>query len=110
MVAMINHTQVNMVRNVYIYTYSSQHRHADQAKEIKKKNWMAVNVVCQVNLSVCDLGTPAMRFASPIFSSVNNSSWPRTGVILAVGQFFYDTMFFSIKLYILIDTRLAQSL
>ena len=69
-----------------------------------------MNVVCQGNLSVCHLGTHAMRFASPVYSFVNSSTWPRTGVNLAVGQFFYDTMYFNIKLYILIDTRLAHSL
>jgi len=71
---------------------------------------MAVNVTSQGNLSACHLGTYSMRFVSPVFSSVNCSTWPRTGVILAACQFFYDTLYFSIKLYILIDNRLAQSL
>jgi len=95
-----------------MYTYTYILHNIDllirQKKFKKKKNWTAVNVACQGNLSVCHLGTHAMRFSSPVFSSVNSSTWPRTGVILAAGQF-YDTMYFSIKLYMLIDTRLAQS-
>jgi len=78
----IESTQADMC----IYTHSSKHRDAGQAKEIKKIA-TAVNVACQGNLPACHFGHVCHGFVSPGLEQRSPTFLRQGATTLIVGWF-----------------------